>query len=160
MARMPEVGHFSGTQGSAGETRHQPASFQRILSAGTGPCRGTLPAWGWKHSAYQKNGRKLVGPLWMQWARLHSQRSDGKAQLSKLRRSLQKRVQQATAKTDGAGSGPGLAGLSKGRETGGLQPRGADHREPGRLPRTREALAGTSPKGKHCPWLFQRGTQN
>lgn len=60
-ARMRGVGCFTHTQESSGESRPQHISFSCILLVRTGHCHGTLPAWGWKHSIYQKNGRKRWG---------------------------------------------------------------------------------------------------
>ena len=86
-----------------GEPRRKPvtSTFPSVVSwwSGLGHCHGRLPACGWKHSTYQKNGRKLVGPFWIQWTCLHSQLTAGKAQLHK-ERFLQERVKQASAKTN------------------------------------------------------------
>lgn len=75
-------GQFSPrAQGSSGESQSAPISYSCILWVGTGHRHGTLPARGWKHLIYQKNGRKPVGPPWMKWSRPHSQHPHRKAQL-------------------------------------------------------------------------------
>ena len=63
------------------------STFPSVVScwSGLSQCHGRLPACGWKHSTYQKNGRKLVGPFRIQWTCLHSQLTAGKAQLHKQR---------------------------------------------------------------------------
>lgn len=82
MARMPSVRALFYPTPHTGEPSRKPvaSTFPLVVSCwpGLGHCHGTLPTWGWRHSIYQKNGRKLAGSLWIQQTHLHPQLTDGK----------------------------------------------------------------------------------
>lgn len=119
MAEMPSAGCFTHTPEEPGASRHQHVSFSCILLVRIGPLPRQAAGQGWKHATYQKNGRKLVGPLRMQWTRLHAQLTARKAWLPAQGRFLQERVKQAAAKTNETSSRTGLVDRSKGgRGTG------------------------------------------